>query len=146
MKELRFSIQCGASNRKALKPRRCSQCKLDQIDTELDTITQQRICRSQSNRSSSTASGHFGTTLQPPKHRATIERTSDLDKFDTLLMLAAERTNRLDAHRKQQRFSSTSPQRRTVPLILVEQQTPNHLPNIRSEHVRCTNTGIFYFC
>ncbi len=144
MKELRFSIQCGASNRKALIARRCSQCTLDNNEVELNEIPQQNqlLDHPHSNRSSLS----IPTNIQTSRRRSTIERTSDADKFDTLLMLAAERTNRLDAHRKQQRFSSTSPQRRTVPLILVEQQTPNHLPNIRSEHVRCTNTGTFYFC
>ncbi|CAF3684513.1 unnamed protein product [Rotaria sp. Silwood1] len=35
IKELRFSIQCGASNRKALIARRCSQCTVDNDDIEL---------------------------------------------------------------------------------------------------------------
>jgi hypothetical protein len=95
---------------------------------------------------------NFGTSLQPPKYRTTVERTSDSDKFDTLLMLATERTNRLDRLYKQQqlqhhrRFSSTSPHRRPVPLVIIEQQTSNHHQNIRPQHVRFTSAGIFYFC
>lgn len=90
---------------------------------------------------------NFGTTLQPPKYRTTVERTSDLDKFDTLLMLAAERTNRLDTHNKQQqRFSSASLSRKPVPLLIVEQQTSNHHhSHIRPQHVRFTSAGKFYF-
>jgi len=91
---------------------------------------------------------NFNTNLQPPKYRTTNERTSDLDKFDTLLMLAAERTNRLDRHYNQQhqpRFSSTSPPRRPGPILIVEQKGSNHHPNTRSHHVRFTSAGILYF-
>jgi hypothetical protein len=97
MKELRFSIQCGASNRKALATRRCSQCTLDHDDIELNEIPQQNqlLHSTHSNRSSIVS-----VNLQTPKYRPTTERTSDTDKFDTLLMLAAERTNYLDTRRK----------------------------------------------
>jgi hypothetical protein len=146
MKELRFSIQCGASNRKALVSRRCSQCTTDHNDPELGTITHQYRRRSHSGRSSSSASMSFSTTLQPIKHRTTIERSSDLDKFDTLLMLAAERTNHLDKRHRPQRFSSTSPPRKLAPLLLVEsQQTSNHVPSVRSQNIRSTRTGKLAF-
>lgn len=85
---------------------------------------------------------NFGATLQPIKHRTTIERTSDLDKFDTLLMLAAERSSRSDIRMKQPRYSSSSsPQRRAVPLLLVEQPSSNHVSNMRSQHVRFSTTA-----
>lgn len=145
MKEIRFSLQCGASNRKALIARRCSQCTIDHGDTELPPVTaHQHRRRSHSNCSTSSASMSFGTTLQPLKHRSTLERTSDLDKFDTLLMLAAERTSRSDTRRKQQRLSSTSLQTKPLPLLLVEsQKTSNHVPTVRSQHVRFTSAGLF---
>jgi hypothetical protein len=140
MKELHFSIQCGASNRKALVARRCSQCKVTNDDIELNEIPQenQLISHSHRRRSSSVISAN----LQPPKHRSNLERTSDLDKFDTLLMLAADRTNYLDARRKHRRFSASS-QRKDIPLVLVEQQQPsNYEPNVRSHQVRfSTNAG-----
>ncbi len=149
MKEIRFSLQCGASNRKALVPRRCSQCIVDHGDTELTpvtTTTHQLRRRSQSNCSSSSASMTLGTILQPLKHRSTLERTSDLDKFDTLLMLAAERTSRDDTRRKQQRVSSPPLQTKPFPLLLVEsQKTSNHAPTVRSQHVRFTSAGLFDF-
>jgi hypothetical protein len=144
MKELRFSIQCGASNRKSLATRRCSQCTVDQISTEFPTINQQQLRRrSYSNRSSSSASMNFGTSLQSTKHRT----TSDLSKCDTLLMLTAERTNRLDTlHKLHQRYSSTSPQLTTLPLILVEQKRSNHARNVRPPHVRfIKSASTFYF-
>lgn len=145
MKELRFSLQCGASNRKALVSRRCSQCTADHIDTELTPIpinsSRRRSC---SNRSSSI------TSLQPTKRRTTLEQTSDLDKFDTLLMLAAERSNHIDARRKQQqqrqRFSSAPQSRRTMPLLLIEsQQSSNHVSNPRSSHSQFTGAGLSEF-
>ena len=139
MKELRFSLQCGSSNRKALVTRRCSQCTIDHIDPELTPIPiNYSRRRSYSNRSSSI------TSLQPIKRRTTIERTSDMDKFDTLLMLAAERSNHVDARRKQQRqrFSSAPPSRRTMPLLLIEsQQSSNHVSNIRSSYSQFTGAG-----
>jgi hypothetical protein len=151
MKEIRFSLQCGASNRKALAARRCSQCTGDHGhghgDSEPMTITTHQLRRrSHSNCSSSSASITLGTNLQPSKHRTTLERTSDLDKFDTLLMLAAERTSRDDTRRKQQRVSSTSVQTKPLPLLLVEsRKTLNHVPTIRSQHVRFTSAGLFDF-
>jgi hypothetical protein len=147
MKELRFSIQCGASNRKALVARRCSQCTADNDELELNDLPQQNQITQHhrpSNRSSSSS-----VNLQTSKHRPTLERTSDTDKFGTLLMLAAERTNYLDTRRKniyderKHRHLSVSPQRKDIPLVLVEQQASNHEPNRRSHHqVRFTsNTG-----
>ncbi len=142
MKELRFSIQCGASNRKALVGRRCSQCINDNDEIELNEIPQQNqlLHHSFSNRSSSSVSAN----VQAPRHRSTSERTSDTDKFDTLLMLAAERTNYLDARRKnllnergnsrKRRHLSVPPQRKDIPLVLIEQQALNHEPNVRSHH------------
>lgn len=139
MKELRFSLQCGASNRKALVSRRCSQCTVDHVDPELTPIPiNYSRRRSFSNRSSSI------TSLQPIKRRTTIERASDMDKFDTLLMLAAERSNHIDVRRKQQRqrFASAPPSRRTMPLLLIEsQQSSNHVSNIRSTHSQLTGAG-----
>jgi hypothetical protein len=119
---------------------------MDHVDIELDPTTiiatNQYRRRSHSNRSSSSASINFNTVLQPIKHRTTIERTSDLDKFDTLLMLAAERTKHLDTRRKQRRFSSTPPQRKAGPLLIVEsEKTSNHVPNIQSQNVRFTHAG-----
>ena len=145
MKEIRFSLQCGASNRKALAARRCSQCTADHGDAEPTPITAHQLRRrSHSNCSSSSASITLGTSFQPSRHRTTLERTSDLDKFDTLLMLAAERTSRDDTRRKQQRVSSTSTQSKPMPLLLVEsRKTLNHVPTIRSQHVRFTSAGRF---
>ncbi len=151
MKELRFSIQCGASNRKALIARRCSQCAMDNDEHELNEISQQNqlLPYPPSNRSSSSLS----VNLQAPKHRSTQDRTSDTDKFDTLLMLAADRTNYLDTRRKnhtpdshqnhrKHRHSSQSSQRKDIPLVLIEQQAANHEPNPRSQQVRfSTNAG-----
>jgi hypothetical protein len=151
MKELRFSIQCGASNRKALVARRCSQCTTENDDVELNELPQQNQIThpTYSNRSSSSASGH----LQAPRHRSTTERTSDTDKFDTLLMLAAERTNYLDSRRKnyhesrhhrKHRNLSSSPQRKDIPLVLIEQQSSpsNHESMTRLHQVRfSTNAG-----
>ena len=149
MKELRFSIQCGASNRKALVTRRCSQCTVPNDDLELNEYPQQHqlIRRSHSNRSSSSVS----TNIQPSKRRSAVERTSDADKFDTLLMLAAERTNYLDTRRKhlshdnhhhhrKHRHLSSSPPRKDVPLVLIEQDTYNKPENNpRSHQVRFSN-------
>jgi len=150
MKELRFSIQCGASNRKALIARRCSQCTLDNNEIELNEIPQQNqlLDHPHSNRSSLS----IPTNIQTSRRRSTIERTSDADKFDTLLMLAAERTNYLDARRKncftdtrnnrKQRHLSVPPQRKDIPLVLIEQQALNHESNARSHQVRfSSNTG-----
>lgn len=156
MKELRFSIQCGASNRKALVTRRCSQCTTPNDDIELHEYPsssqqqqqQQLLHHSHSNRSSSSVS----TNIQTSKRRSPVERPSDADKFDTLLMLAAERTNYLDTRRKhlshddhlhrKYRHASSSPQRKDVPLVLVEQHPFNQDPNLRSHQVRfSTNTG-----
>lgn len=149
MKELRFSIQCGASNRKALVARRCSQCTIPNDDIELNELPHQHqlLRHSHSNRSSSSTSA----SLQPPKHRPALERTSDADKFDTLLMLAAERTSYLDtrrknsyndAHNRKHRHLSASPQRKDVPLVLIEQQDFNHEGSVRSHQVRfSSNTG-----
>lgn len=149
MKELRFSIQCGASNRKALVTRRCSQCTVPNDDLELNEYPQQHqlIRRSHSNRSSSSVS----TNIQPSKRRSPVERTSDADKFDTLLMLAAERTNYLDTRRKhlshdnhhhhrKHRHLSSSPPRKDVPLVLIEQDTYNNPESsLRSHQVRFSN-------
>ncbi|CAF3943845.1 unnamed protein product, partial [Adineta steineri] len=140
---LRFSIQCGASNRKALITRRCSQCIHDQPEAEPVAIPNQHRHPSCSHRSSS-GSMNFTSTLQPPlRHRTTVERTSDLDKFDTLLMLAAERTSRLDSRNKQQQHhhSPTSSQKRAVPLLIIEQQASNHTPRIRASHKRFTKSA-----
>lgn len=139
VKELRFSVQCGASNRKALLARRCSQCTIDRIDTELQTMPNTTALqrRSHSHRSSSSQSINLGANLHPTKYRTTIERTSDLDKFDTLLMLASESSNRLDKNRKQIRVTSGSPSRKSVPLLLVESEAvSNHISTMRSPHVR----------
>lgn len=150
MKELRFSIQCGASNRKTLIARRCSQCTLDNDEIELNEIPQQNqlIPNSYSNRSSSSVS----VNLQNSKHRPTVERISDTDKFDTLLMLAAERTNYLDTRRKnlstdthhnrKHRHLSVSPQRKDIPLVLIEQKQAFNLePNVRSQQVRFSSNA-----
>jgi hypothetical protein len=111
------------------------------LNVEMNTIPIQNRRRSHSIRSSSSTSINFGTNLQPIRNRATLERTSDLDKFDTLLMLAAERSSRSDIRIKQPRYSSTSPpQRKAVPLLLVEQQTSNHVSNLRPQHVRFTTS------
>jgi hypothetical protein len=152
MKELRFSIQCGASNRKALVSRRCSQCTIDNNDIELDEIPQEQQSYRDThiNRSLSSTS----INLEVPKHRPVTERTSDSDKFDTLLMLAADRTHHLDRRRKKylndsntvrrHRHSSASPQRKDVPLLLIEQKEFNHVPSVRSHQVHfSTNAGMF---
>jgi hypothetical protein len=155
MKELRFSIQCGASNRKALVVRRCSQCTIDNVNIELDDISShpQSLHSSHSNRSLSSTSGNLPMTnyLQTSKHRLTLERTSDTDKFDTLLMLAAERTNQSEARRKRsvnernahryQRHFSASPQRKDVPLLLIEQQSSNHVAHVRAHQVRFSSNA-----
>ncbi|UJR26528.1 hypothetical protein I4U23_007851 [Adineta vaga] len=143
IKELRFSIQCGASNRKALVTRRCSQCVHDHEELEPVTTIQSHHLHPPNSRLSTT-SNSFLTTLQPLRHRGTSERTSDLDKFDTLLMLAAERTSRHDTHNKQQqqsRCSSTSLQRRPVPLLIIEQQSSNHKSDDHSQHVQFKKKG-----
>ncbi|CAF2522856.1 unnamed protein product [Rotaria sp. Silwood2] len=137
LKEVRFSIQCGASNRKALSTRRCSQCTNDYHDTELNSIPYQHRRRSCNSHSSSIASMNFGTNLKTPKIRTSIERTSDLDKFDAVLMLASEQKNHSDSYNKQQYHSSSLSKRKSVPLIIVERKTSNHVQhNIRSQHVR----------
>ncbi|CAF1120253.1 unnamed protein product [Rotaria sordida] len=155
VKELRFSIQCGASNRKALVARRCSQCTVDNDDMELNEIPQsnQLLHRSHSNRSSSSISGNTGSNLQVPKRRLTTERSSDSDKFDTLLMLATERTNYLDNRRKRyfydphtdrkHRHVSGSPQRKDIPLVLVEKHgsSSDHEANVRPHQVHFSTNG-----
>jgi len=154
MKELRFSIQCGAPNRKALMTRRCSQCTIDHGNIEMDEISshQQSVrSSSHSNRSLSSASANFPSHLQLPKRRSTVERTSDANKFDTLLMLAAERTSQSESRRKRhsgttdsssRRHLSVSPQRRDVPLLLVEQQgATNHRGSVRSQQVRFSSAS-----
>jgi len=153
VKELRFSIQCGASNRKALVTRRCSQCTVDNDDVELNEIPSQKqlLPHSHSDRSSISTSANFASNSQTPKRRTTVERTSDSDKFNTLLMLAAERTNYLDTRRKKyftdshvsrkHRHVSASPQRKDIPLVLVEQQTSNHQSSVRSHQVRFTSNA-----
>lgn len=154
MKELRFSIQCGAPNRKALMTRRCSQCTIDHGNIEMDEISshQQSVrSSSHSNRSLSSASANFPSHLQLPKRRSTAERTSDANKFDTLLMLAAERTSQSESRRKRhsgttdsssRRHLSVSPQRRDVPLLLVEQQgATNHRGSVRSQQVRFSSAS-----
>ncbi|CAF0763087.1 unnamed protein product [Adineta ricciae] len=138
IKEFRFSIQCGASNRKALATRRCSQCTNDQEEMEPVTTTGSHLLHPPSNRSS-VASNSYMTTLQPLRHRSALERTSDLDKFDTLLMLAADRTSRHNTHHKDHqhsRCSSSSLQRRPVPLLIIEQQPSNHSLHDDSHHLR----------
>lgn len=156
MKELRFSIQCGASNRKALIARRCSQCSVENDDIELDEIPQQNRLsfRSHSNRSSISLSGGIGHTLQIPKRRSIVDRSSDSDKFETLLMLAAERTNYLDNRRKKyfheshtdrkHRHLSVSPQRKDIPLVLVERPGSSHQSISRSQVHFSANDGNFY--
>ncbi|CAF1301921.1 unnamed protein product [Rotaria sp. Silwood1] len=137
IKEVRFSIECGASNRKALSTRRCSQCTNDHQDTELNSIPYQYRRRSSNSHSPSIASINFGTPLKSPKIRTSIEGTSDLDKFDTALMLASEQKDYLDTCNKQQYYSSRSSKRKSIPLIIVEQQTSNHVQQeIRPQHVR----------
>lgn len=146
IKELRFSIQCGASNRKALTARRCSQCTLDHGEAELCALTvpqshpQQHFParrHSPSNRSLSSVSVNSPTGFPTSKHRTTNDRTSELDKFDTLLMLAAERTNHLEKRSKSaQRHCSSSSQRKDIPLVLIEQQSGNHDSNLHPSHVR----------
>jgi hypothetical protein len=61
-------------------------------------------------------------------------------------MLAAERTNRLDTPNKKHRHSSTSLPRKSTPLLLVEQQTSNHVPTIRSQHVRFSTSPGTFIC
>ncbi|CAF2895654.1 unnamed protein product [Rotaria sp. Silwood2] len=153
IKELRFSIQCGASNRKALVARRCSQCTVDDDDVELNEIpqTNQLLHRTHSNRSSSSISVNTGSNLQVPKRRTTTERTAESDKFDTLLMLAAERTNYLDNRRKKyfhdshidrkHRHLSASPQRKDIPLVLIEKHASNDERNVRSHQVHFSTDG-----
>lgn len=148
MKELRFSIQCGASNRKALVARRCSQCTIDNNEIELNEIPQQNPLL---HRSSSATSVNCGSHSQTPKHRTPVERTSESNKFDTLIMLASERTNYLDTRRKRyfndshmdrkHRHLSVSPQRKDIPLVLIEQQALNHVSNVRSHQVRFSKTS-----
>ena len=103
---------------------------------------------SHSNRSLSSSSFNFASHLQTSKRRLTVERPSDAEKFDTLLMLAAERTNHHETRRKRhlneinnRRRSSTSPQRKDVPLLLVEQQGTNHVTYLRPQVRFSTNTG-----
>ncbi|CAF1512058.1 unnamed protein product [Rotaria sp. Silwood1] len=154
IKELRFSIQCGASNRKALIARRCSQCTIDNDDIELNEIPQanQLLHRTHSNRSSSSISANTtGSNLQVSKRRTTTERTGDSDKFDTLLMLAAERTNYLDNRRKKyfydshidrkHRHLSSSPQRKDIPLVLIEKYTSDQESNQRPHQVHFSTNG-----
>ncbi|CAF5111464.1 unnamed protein product [Rotaria sp. Silwood1] len=154
IKELRFSIQCGASNRKALIARRCSQCTVDNDDIELNEIPQanQLLHRTHSNRSSSSISANTtGSNLQVSKRRTTTERTGDSDKFDTLLMLAAERTNYLDNRRKKyfydshidrkHRHLSSSPQRKDIPLVLIEKYTSDQESNQRPHQVHFSTNG-----
>jgi len=123
--------------------RRCSQCTIDRIDTELQAMNNtagQR--RSRSHRSSSSQSINLGANLHPSRYRTTIERTSDLDKFDTLLMLASENSIRSEKGRKQHRTSSQSPLRKSVPLLLIESEAiASHMPMIRSHHVRFDSAG-----
>lgn len=151
MKELRFSIQCGASNRKALISRRCSQCVTDTIEAQPATTAQAHrhshlpSHRHSPGRRSSIGSNNVNTSLQSLRHEPKAERTSDLDKFDTLLMLAAERTSRHEArHRHSQNCSPTAVQRKPVPLLIVEQEPSNHTAQTRSQYVRFTK-GISAF-
>ncbi|CAF4814333.1 unnamed protein product, partial [Rotaria magnacalcarata] len=153
VKELRFSIQCGASNRKALIARRCSQCSGDNEGIELNELRQQNqlINRLHSNRSSLSGATNLSSTLQVQKRRATTEHTSEIDKFDTLLMLAAERTNYLDQRRKRyfheshneqkHHHLSASPQRKDIPLVLVEKYGSNEQPTSRSHQVHFSTNG-----
>lgn len=151
MKELRFSIQCGASNRKALVARRCSQCTMDNDDDdEQNEISQQnQLITCSTSLTPANAESH----IQSPRRRPTADRQNDSDKFETLLMLAAERTNYLDHRRKKyfhethherkRRHLSSSPQRKDIPLVLIEKQVSNQESNLRPHQVRfSTNEGI----
>ncbi|CAF0775028.1 unnamed protein product [Rotaria sordida] len=138
IKEIRFSIQCGAPNRKALGTRRCSQCVHDHHGTELNSIPRQHRRRSCNSHSSSIGSINYEPTLKPSKNRTSIEQTSDLDKFDNALMVTSEQKNHSNTCNKEQLYSSKSSRRKSIPLIIVEQQpSSNHIQqNIRSQHVR----------
>ncbi|CAF0913490.1 unnamed protein product [Rotaria sordida] len=138
IKEIRFSIQCGAPNRKALSTRRCSQCVHDHHGTELNSIPRQHRRRSCNSHSSSIGSINYEPTLKPSKNRTSIEQTSDLDKFDNALMVTSEQKNHSNTCNKEQLYSSKSSRRKSIPLIIVEQQpSSNHIQqNIRSQHVR----------
>ena len=107
----------------------------------------QFLQRSLSDRSSSVATSvNFKNNLQTPKQDTINERYSDSEKFDTLLMLAAERTNYLDHRRKkyfhdspterQRRYLSESPQQKDIPLVLIKQQKSSYEPSVRSHQVR----------
>ena len=122
MKELRFSIQCGASNRKALIDRRCSQCTVDNTNVELDEL---------SSRSPAGRSLSIGSTQHQTLNKT---RSTETDKFDRLLMLASERKNSTNSSTRHR----NSP-RRDVPLLLVEQ---DQTTAGRTHQVRfSTNTG-----
>ncbi|CAF3034688.1 unnamed protein product [Rotaria socialis] len=122
LKEVRFSIQCGASNRKALVTRRCSQCEHD-----ADPCT---LAHHPHRRSSSLASVNFGRTS---KTRTTIEKTPELDKFDTVLMLATEQRNHSDSYSRRHHSSMRSQRKKSPSLLLVEQQPSNHVHRIQTQ-------------
>jgi hypothetical protein len=141
VKEFRFSIQCGASNRKSLITRRCSQCTLEQGDHEANALTSEPAPpssdfrhRSISNRSASSASANCSTT----RPKTTTERGSDSEKFDTLLMLAAERNSHQDkrARPSLRRQDSTTSQLKMSSLMVMEQPRINQGSSYRSNHLR----------
>lgn len=138
-KEVRFSVQCGASNRKSLATRRCSQCKGEPNDTELYPVGLQHRRRSVNSRSSSAGSDNYGN---PSKPRTTTEKTPELDKFDTVLMLASEQKNHTVSCNKQHRCSTKSSGRKSGSLLIVEEQGSNHVQNIWPSHIQShKNTG-----
>ncbi|CAF1037266.1 unnamed protein product [Rotaria magnacalcarata] len=133
LKEVRFSIQCGASNRKALSIRRCSQCKSDQNDSDPCTLPHQRHRRSLNSHSSSLTSVNFGHTS---KTRTTTEKTPELDRFDSILMLATEKENHFDSRSRRRQSSTRSQRKKSSSLLLIEQQPSNHVHHIQTQQVR----------
>ena len=72
-------------------------------------------------------------------------------------MLASERTNYLDTRRKKyfneshtnekkHRHVSLSPQRKDIPLVLIEQKALNHVPSVRSQQVRFSANAGMILC
>ena len=142
MKEIRFSIQWTASNRKTLVTHHCSQCTTNQINAEHKTRTYQQHCCSHNNRSLSSVPINFGIKSRSLTHRASIDRTYNSDKFDTLLMLAARRTTLSNARYRQQCHLSTSSKRKSLPLLFVEQDTSNQVLNSHPQHAEfLTSSG-----
>lgn len=149
MKEIRFSVQCGASNRKSLMSRRCSQCisEHDHVDVAVtNALTVASRIHSGSHRSLSSASVNVPANFLSAHRRTTItDRPSDSDKFDTLLMVAAERAAQRDRRSKSVGRLSTA--KKPIPLLLIEQDTTNHNEaNLRASQVRFLSTpGYFDF-